>query len=36
MAALPIIAGVDGSEESKRALLWAADYGQLSGLRSWR
>jgi nucleotide-binding universal stress UspA family protein len=31
MAALPIIVGVDGSEESKRALRWAADYGKMSG-----
>jgi nucleotide-binding universal stress UspA family protein len=31
MEGLPIIVGVDGSEESKRALRWAADFGQLSG-----
>lgn len=34
MTAAPVVAGVDGSEESRRALRWAFDYAQLHVRRS--
>lgn len=31
MGSKPIVVGVDGSDESKRALRWAAEYGKQTG-----